>query len=290
MGCGLAAAWPAGLLMVPSCASWRRYGCADSVPSMDQTAYPNVPDKESLRVVRLVGLAITGIGGSVAIVAGMITWIVETIGFAGPLGDVAMLGWLAFPAGFLAIAGLVILLADALVRATATPAPQGAVAQQPSSTQRTVRVLRLGLWAYATFLLLGALSTIAYRVYDPVGIGVGYGAFLLLCAALFTWGVTRLRGSVVSQGQGVNTGDEPASGPVRRAERQVVRQWGMATTGIGAGIVVAMFWISAFLNHFFWSGVNFGTIFFAAFGFAVAACGLVVLLVDGLLRLTGRRY
>lgn len=239
--------------------------------------------------MRLIGLAITGIGGGVAIVAGMITWIVETIGFAGPLGDVAMLGWLAFPAGLLAIAGLVILLADALVMATATPAPQGAAAPQSSSTQRTVRVLRLGLWAYATFLLLGALSAIAYTVYNPVGIEAGYGAFLLLCAALFTWGVTRLRRSVVSQGQR-NTGDEPASGPVRRAERQVVRQWGMASTGVGAGVVVAMFWISAFLNHFFWSGVNFGTIFFAYFGFAVAACGLVVLLVDGLLRLTGRRY
>jgi hypothetical protein len=257
---------------------------------MDQNAYPNVPDKESLRVVRLVGLAITGIGGGVAIVAGMITWIVEAIGFAGPLGGLGMLGLLAFPAGFLAIAGLVILLADVLVMATATPAPEGAVAPQRSSTQRMVRVLRLGLWAYATFLLLGALSAIAYPVDDPVGTGVGYGVFLLLCAALFTWGVTRLRGSVVSQGQGANTGGEPASGPVRRVERQVVRQWGMASTGVGAGVVVAMFWFSAFINRFFWSGVLFGPIFFAYFGFAVAACGLVVLLVDGLLRLTGRRY
>jgi hypothetical protein len=157
-----------------------------------------------------------------------------------------------------------------------------------------VRVLRLGLWAYATFLLLGALSGIAYRVYNPVGIEVGYGVFLLLCAALFTWGVTRLRGSAVSQGQGANTGDEPASGPVRRAGRQVVRQvvrqWGMASTGVGAGVVVAMFWSSTFINRFFWSGVLFGPIFFAYFGFVVAACGLVVLLVDGLLRLTGRRY
>ncbi|TDL46503.1 hypothetical protein [Kocuria rosea] len=241
-------------------------------------------------MVRLIGLAITGIGGGVATVAGMITWIVETIGFAGPLGDVAMLGWLAFPAGLLALAGLVILLADVLVMATATAAPEGAAAPQPSGTQRTVRVLRLGLWAYATFLFLGALSAIAYRVYNPVGIEVGYGVFLLLCAVFFTWGVTRLRGSVVSQGEGANTGEGPASGAVRRAERQVVRQWGMAATGIGAGVVVATFWFSAFIDRFFWSGVLFGPAFFTAFGFAVAACGLVVVLVDGLLRLTGRRY
>ncbi len=234
-----------------------------------------------------MALLVTGISGTVAVVAGTTTWIVEQS--ADPMHPLGNAGWLAFPAGFVAVGGLIAFLGDVLLASTARPAARQAAQAVPGGARRPVGALRAAVLAYATVLFVGALGAIAFTIHDRGGMGVGPDVFVFLCAAAFLWGVMRLRRPAASRGQVVGLEAGPGRGPGGGGQPRVVRQWGLAFTGVGAGLAVALYWYMAFINHFFWSGVLFGPVIFLGLAFLVAAGGLVLLVVDGLLRLTGRR-
>ena len=255
---------------------------------MDKSAPRLGPAGKPPRSLRRVALIVTGISGGIALVAGMITWFVEES--SNPMHPLGNAGWLAFSAGFVAIGGLITVLIDVLIRATTPSGGQSAAAPPRAGRPRPVRTVRRGVLAYAICLLIGALGVIAYGVYRLGWGGLGEGGFLLLCAAAFLWGVLGLRRSAVSPGSETLPDEVPGRSAAGGVGRQVLRQWGLAFTGVGAGIAVVMLWYSAFINHFFWSGMLFGPAIFAGFGSLAAAGGLVLLIVDGLLRLTGRRY
>lgn len=200
-------------------------------------------------------------------------------------------GWLAFPAGIVAVGGLIALLSDAALSGASSP--RGPVAARPlqAGTHQPVGVLRPALSAYGIGLLVGALGMTALTVSDRDRQLVGHGVFLCLCAAAFPGDGKRLRRPAVPPVHRMRHHDEESARSTGAAlEGQVLRVMGLGFTGVGAGLAVAVFWVAAFLDEFFWSGVNFGAIFFGGFGVLVAAGGLAVLVVNGLLRLTGRRY
>ncbi|MEX5265925.1 hypothetical protein RF640_18070 [Kocuria sp. CPCC 205231] len=231
---------------------------------------------------------VTGISGAIAVVATLMTWTAEASG--DPLHPGSNAGWFAFPAGFVALGGLTALLGDVISSSTAGPVGRGAMGPQPVGTRRRRGAVWLALLTYAIVLFLGALGAIAYTIYDRDGIGVGDEIFVFLCAAAFLWGVLRLPRRTTAAVQETRSDEEPAPGAVGGAERLVIRQWGLALTGVGAGITVALYWYIAYVNHFFWSGVLFGPIIFAAFGLTLAICGMVLLIIEPVMRLTGRRH
>lgn len=238
--------------------------------------------------MRRVALIVTGISGAIAVVAGLITWFVEES--VDPMHPMGNAGWLAFPAGFVAVGGLIAFLGDAVLASTTRPREQDTASPHPVGTHRPVRAPRSAVLAYAICLFVGALGAIAFTVHARGGVGVVFESFVFLCAAVFLWGVMRLRRPTASPGQIAGIDEEPVRRTVRRVECQVLRQWGLALTGVGAGIAVALYWFIAFVNHFFWAGVLFGPIILLGFGSMVAASGLAVVILDELLRLTGRRY
>ena len=248
------------------------------------------PSTQPPRPLRRAALLVTGISGVIAILAGLITSIVEES--ADPMHPIGNLGWFAFPAGFVAVGGLIVLLGDALVSGASSRHGPDAASSRQASTRQPGGALRPALLAYGIGLLVGALGMTAITVYDQDSRGlVGYGVFLCLCAAGFIWDGIRVRGPSVSPVQGMrNNGEGSVRGAGSALDGQVLRVLGLGFTGVGTGLAVAMFWVAAFLNEFFWSGVNFGAIWFGAFGVMVAAGGLAILVVNGLLRLTGRRY
>ncbi|MFE7630574.1 hypothetical protein [Kocuria sp. NPDC057446] len=231
---------------------------------------------------------VTGISGAIAVVTTLMAWIAEKSG--DPLHPGSNAGWFAFPAGFVALGGLTALLGDVISSSTDGPVGRNAMSPQPVGTRRPWGAVWLALLTYAIVLFLGALGATAYTIYDRDGIGVGDEIFVLLCAAAFLWGVLRLPRRGAPAVQATRSEEEPAPGAVGGAERLVIHQWGLALTGMGAGITVALYWYIAYLNHFFWSGVQFGPIIFVAFGLTLAICGMVLLIIEGVMRLTGRGY
>jgi hypothetical protein len=230
---------------------------------------------------------VTGISGAIAVVTTLMAWIAEASG--DPLHPGSNAGWFAFPAGFVALGGLTALLGDVISSSTAGPVGGDAMSPPPVGTRRRRRAVWLALLAYAIVLFLGALGAIAYTIYDRDGMGVGNEVFVFLCAAAFLWGVLRLPRCGAPAVQETRSEEEPALGAVGGAERLVIRQWGLALTGVGAGITVALYWYIAYVNHFFWSGVLFGPIILVVFGLTLAVCGMVLLVIEGVMRLTGGR-
>ena len=231
---------------------------------------------------------VTGFSGAIAVVTTLMAWIAEASG--DPLHPGSNAGWFAFPAGFVALGGLTALLGDVISSSTAGPVGRDAMSPPPAETRRRRRAVWPALLAYAIVLFLGALGAIAYTFYDRDGIGIGDEIFVFLCAAAFLWGVLRLPRRTTAAVQETRSDEEPAPGAVGGAERLVIRQWGLALTGVGAGITVALYWYIAYVNHFFWSGVLFGPIIFVAFGLTLAICGMVLLIIEPVMRLTGRRH
>lgn len=231
---------------------------------------------------------VTGISGAIAVVTTLMAWIAEASG--DPLHPGSNAGWFAFPAGFVALGGLTALLGDVISSSTAGPVGREAMSAHTFGTRRSRGAAWLALLTYAILLFLGALGAIAYTIYDRDGIGVGDETFVFLCAAAFLWGVLRLPRRGAPAGQETRSDEEPAPGAVGGAERLVILQWGLALTGVGAGITVTLYWYIAYVNHFFWSGVLFGPIIFVAFGLTLAICGMALLIIEGVIRLTGRGH
>ncbi|MEX5295711.1 hypothetical protein QYM41_10555 [Kocuria sp. CPCC 205268] len=231
---------------------------------------------------------VAAISGGLAVVAGLITWIVEQS--VDPMHPIGNVGWLAFPAGSVAIVALAVFVGDAVLSSVSPPRRPEMARSDPTGPSRPAGALGPAVMAFALCLLVGALSVIAMTVYDQgSGQVVGYGVFLLLCAGAFLWDALRLRGPSSAVERDVPDHGQLArsAGPV--GEGQVLRLLGLGFTGVGTALAVAIFWVAAFLNHFFWSGVNFGAIFFGGFALLVAAGGLTIQVVNGLLRLAGHR-
>lgn len=115
---------------------------------------------------------VTGISGAIAVVPGTSTWIVEES--ADPMHPLGNAGWLAFPAGLVAVGGLIASLGDAVLASTTRPAEQDAASPFPVGADRSVGALRSAVLAYAICLFVGALGAIAFTVYDRDGVGVGF--------------------------------------------------------------------------------------------------------------------
>lgn len=138
------------------------------------------------RSLHRVALIVTGISGAIAVVLGTITWVVEES--ANPMHPLGNAGWLAFPAGFVAVGGLIAFLGDVVLASTTQPGELEAASSLPGRSHRPVRALRTAVLAYALVLFVGALGAIAFTVYDRGGVAVSLDVFVFLCAAVFLWG------------------------------------------------------------------------------------------------------
>lgn len=252
------------------------------------------PGRRAPRSLRRVALLVTVISGGITVVAGTVTWVVERIDYMHPAAQV---GWLAFPAGLVAAGGLITLLGEALRSAAAGSSKQEAAEPHRPGTSRARAVGRVGMFAYALYLLVAALGLVIYAVYlggwnaFSEGLPVlSPNLFMLLCAAVFFWAIWRPPKVVESSGQQPPTGQGPDPSPGRGARSPSTRQWALAFTGGGAGIAVTMVLAGILLDLLFNTGVAIGLGIFYMLALPIAAAGLFLLLVDAVSRRTAHRH
>jgi MFS family permease len=254
---------------------------------MDESAHHVASGRRPPRSLRRLALIVTGISGGIALVAGLLTSFYER---TDPTHGLVNAGWLSFPAGLVAAGGLMTVLYDVLATATTSARDRNAAGLRHSGSRRPGGVLMVGVLVYAIYLLVGALAVIAFTLYRQAWPGLATDVFLLLCAAVFLWGVRHLGEPAGSPGQETHTGHELESSAVRSVEeRQFLRRWAVALTGGGAGLAITMLLLSLVSFYLQDTGIPYGLLIFAGFGFMIAAGGLLLVVVDGLLRLSERR-
>lgn len=148
----------------------------------------------------------------------------------------------------------------------------------------------VGALIYAIYLLLGALAVTAFTLYRQGRAGLTTDVFMLLRAAVFCWGVTHLREPADAPDQKAHTGHELEPPTVRSVEeRQFLPRWAVAITGGGAGLAITMVLASRASFYLQDTGIPYGLLIFAGFGYLIAVGGLLLVVVDSLLRRSERR-
>ncbi|GAA1750621.1 hypothetical protein [Kocuria aegyptia] len=252
------------------------------------------PGRRAPRSLRRVALLVTVISGGITVIAGTVTWVVEKIDYMHPAAQV---GWLAFPAGLVAAGGLITLLGDALRSTAAGSSKQETAGPHRPGTSRSRAAGRMGMLAFAVYLLVAALGLVIYAVYLGGWSAFSEGLpvlspnlFLLLCAAVFLWAVWRPPRAVESPRQQPPTGHGPDPNTGRGARSPSTRQWALAFTGGGAGIAVTMLLAGILLDLLFNTGVAIGLGIFYMLALPIAAAGLLLLLIGAVSRRTARRH
>jgi uncharacterized membrane protein YfcA len=147
--------------------------------------------------------------------------------------------------------------------------------------------MRLATLAYAIYLLIGALGVLVVGIlvasYGRGWIYLGAGILLLLCAAVFYWGVSRSPGSIKHSKHGSLANQERDGNPVR-----TLQWWALIIIGVGTGIALAMFGVGAIA---YFSNTGFPFLPAVIFGFAcqLSAAGLLLFLVEVLARRSDQR-
>lgn len=246
------------------------------------------------RSLRRVALVVTGISSGLAVVAGLITWMVEQS--ADPMHRLGNAGWLSFPAGLVAMGGLVALLADVLVELStgpATPATAGTVHQSAAPTRagRPRKGMRRVVQVYAVYVFVGSLAMVGPVLTSEAGIVLGFHVLVLLGAGAFLWAVTHRPKPPARTAPGGHAGNGRTQGADDGLqERQELRRWGLAATGVGGGVTVTTYGLAQASRHLPDAGMPYGLFILGGFGLMLAVSGVFFLVVEALLHQWERRH